>query len=55
MHFFALFHDPLTIRKQHCRDATYNELADIDILRTRRKHSLRSIFFFFLIEEKKGL
>ena len=41
MYFLALFHDPLAIRKIHCRDLPYSELADIDILRTRREQSLR--------------
>ena len=41
MQFHAFFHDPLPIRKWHCRDASYSALADIDILRTRREYGLR--------------
>ena len=37
MHFLALFHDPLAIRKWHYRDVPYSELADIDTLRTCRE------------------
>ena len=41
----SLFYNPLAITKWHCRDAPYNELADIDILPIcTARPSLKKIF-----------
>ena len=48
----ALFHDPLVIRKWHCRDAPYSALAEIDISRTLREPSLK--FYFLSDTENKA-